>query len=133
MSVLNPHGEDTCPMARTLGLLGDHWSMLIVREAFFGHARYEQFRARLGISDNTLSRRLANLVEQGILYREPVTQGGRAHYTLTEAGNDLAPVLAAIGAWGSRWRPLDRPDSPPPAAVAAFITDSEHAVDSARE
>jgi DNA-binding HxlR family transcriptional regulator len=120
--VPDPHRDDSCPMARTLGLFGDHWSMLIVREAFFGHDRYEQFRSRLGISDNTLSRRLAGLVEHGILQREPVVEGGRAHYTLTRAGNDLAPVLAAIGAWGARWLPRDRPDSPPPAAVAAYLS-----------
>lgn len=110
-------------MARTLGLLGDRWSLLVVREALDGVRHYDRFRERLGISDHTLSRKLAGLVEHGLLDRVAAAGGPRrVEYRLTPAGEDLAGVLAALGLWGRRWRPGAGPDRPPPPAVAREIS-----------
>lgn len=94
----------TCPIARSLDVVGDAWLLLILREAFLGRTRYEEFRDQLGIADNVLSRRLAVMVERGLLRKEPYRADQRTHeeYRLTDAGADLLPVLQALGTWGSR-------------------------------
>lgn len=80
--------------------------MLIVREALAGIDRYQGFKDALGISDHTLTRRLTHLQEIGVLYRDDDLS---ASYHLTEAGEDLARVLAVLGDWAMRWLPVDRP------------------------
>jgi len=101
--------EDTrCSIARSLEILGQKWTLLIVREAMWGRTRYAEFRSRLGIAPDVLSDRLNTLVEHGILQRRAYRADGereREEYILTPAGRDLLPVLTALLAWGDNHRP----------------------------
>ncbi len=93
-----------CSLARTVDLLGDRWTPLVLREAFYGVRRFDQFQAGLGIARNTLAERLARLVDEGLLRKEPYQRDPVRHeYVLTEKGADCYPVLAAMAAWGDRW------------------------------
>lgn len=94
----------SCPIARSVNVLGDPWVLLILREAFIGTRRFEDFRSRLGAADNVLSRRLTTMVEAGLLRRVPYRAGRRTHqeYQLTQAGADLLPVLQAMLLWGQK-------------------------------
>lgn len=93
-----------CPIARTLDLVGEWWSLLIIREAFLGVTRYDDFQQRLGISRNALTDRLKKLVDGGVLTRQPVTPGAkREEYVLTKMGDDLITVVVAMLQWGDRW------------------------------
>jgi DNA-binding HxlR family transcriptional regulator len=99
-----------CPINLSLELLGDRWTLLIIRDLVFAGKRH--FREFLlsdeGISSRTLAERLQTLQDEGILTRsEDPTHGLKAIYRLTEAGIDLLPVLATLGAWGSRHRKAD--------------------------
>ena len=109
-----PDSHSHCPAGHATALLGDRWSMLLVREALSGADRYQDFRDALGISDNTLTRRLSHLQEIGVLTRDAASPG---RYHLTEAGEDLARVLAVLGDWAMRWLPVDRPLRPVADAV----------------
>jgi DNA-binding HxlR family transcriptional regulator len=99
----------SCPIARSLDVVGDPWVMLLLREALTGATRFEQFRSALGCADNVLSRRLAAMVEAGLLERAPYDAGNRTReeYLLTGAGSDLLPVVHALALWGERHRPAD--------------------------
>lgn len=93
-----------CPIARSLEETGDWWSMLILRSAFMGVRRFQDFQTRLEIAPNTLSRRLETLVEHGLLSRRTYSERpAREEYELTEKGLDFMPVLLALTAWGNRW------------------------------
>ena len=109
MSIPDSHRH--CPVGHATALLGDRWSLLIVREALGGVDRYRDFRSTLAISDHTLTRRLAHLQAIGVLRRDVETVG---RYHLTPAGEDLARVLAVVGDWGMRWLDVDRPLRPVP-------------------
>lgn len=102
------YSASNCTIAATLGLLGEKWTLLIIRESFFGATRFEQFASVLGCPRNILSERLSKLVDEGILersgYREPGKRT-RSEYRLTEAGQALMPVLLAFMQWGDRHRP----------------------------
>jgi DNA-binding HxlR family transcriptional regulator len=92
-----------CPIARSLERVGDWWSMLILRDAAYGLARFDEFQKSLGVPPNTLSRRLDALVEAGLLMRRRYSERPpRDEYVLTEAGRDFRPVLLALLAWGNR-------------------------------
>jgi DNA-binding HxlR family transcriptional regulator len=92
-----------CPIARSLERVGEWWSILILRDAFYGMTRFDEFQKSLGIAPNMLSRRLAGLVEQGLLERRPYSEKPPRHeYFLTERGRDFRPVLWALLAWGNR-------------------------------
>jgi DNA-binding HxlR family transcriptional regulator len=92
-----------CPIARALDALGEWWSLLILRDAFLGVTRFDDFQASLGIAPNMLTRRLKRLVDAGLLERHPYSQRPLRHeYRLTAAGHDAFPVLAMLGAWGGR-------------------------------
>jgi DNA-binding HxlR family transcriptional regulator len=96
--------EMACSVAQCLEAVGEWWTMLIVRDAFFGVSRFDEFQQRLGIGRNVLTQRLATLVEHGILERvayqdHPV----RYDYRLTAKGRDLWLVLTAMRQWGDRW------------------------------
>lgn len=92
-----------CPVARSLERVGEWWSMLIVRDAFYGIRRFDDFVQSLGIAPNILSRRLSDLVDAGLLERRPYsTRPKRYEYVLTEQGRDFRPVLLALMAWGNR-------------------------------
>jgi DNA-binding HxlR family transcriptional regulator len=100
-----------CSIAQALEVVGEWWSLLIVRDALFGVSRFDEFQERLGISRNVLNERLTRLVEEGVLekvlYQE---HPPRYDYRLTEKGRDLWQVLNAMKEWGDRWAaPLGPP------------------------
>lgn len=92
-----------CPAARALECVGEGWSILILRDAFHGFTRFDEFQKSLGIAPNILSRRLAHLTEAGLLERRRYCERPpRDDYVLTEKGWDFFPVIAALVAWGNR-------------------------------
>ncbi|MER7213098.1 helix-turn-helix domain-containing protein [Streptosporangium sp. NPDC000239] len=98
----NAWTDPACPVARTVDLVGDRWSLLIVRDAMDGATTFTEFRRRLGIARNILTDRLRRLVEYGILDRSAATDGRRHTYRLTEAGQDLFTTVVALRQWGER-------------------------------
>jgi len=93
-----------CSIAAALETVGERWSFLILRGAFNGLQHFEEFQSTLGIARNILSNRLAGLVENGILQRDPdPTDRRRVAYRLTDKGLDLLPVLLSLRQWGERW------------------------------
>lgn len=100
--------DSSCAIARSLGVLGERWTFLILREATLGLTRFAQFRDSLGIAPDVLTERLATLVEYGVLervaYQEPGSRS-RSAYVLTPAGRQLAVVLAALQQWGDEHLP----------------------------
>jgi DNA-binding HxlR family transcriptional regulator len=105
---------ENCSVKRTLDVVGEKWTLLVLREAFYGARRFEQFHANIGCARNLLSERLATLVAAGLMqrvaYREP-GQRERHEYRLTEKGLDLFTALVALMQWGDRWEA--DPDGPP--------------------
>lgn len=100
-----------CSVAQCLEVIGEWWSMLIVRDAFLGVTRFDDFLERLGISRNILVQRLNSLVESGVLQRVPYSEHPpRNDYRLTDKGRDLWPVLTAMRQWGDRY---SAPSGPP--------------------
>ncbi len=100
-----------CSVARTLDIVGEWWTLLIVREIMLGQCRFEEIQADLGIARNILSDRLNTLVEHDIVERvKYMDHPERYEYLLTEQGRDLFPVIAALMAWGDRWA---APEGPP--------------------
>ena len=98
------YADMPCPLAQALEVVGEWWSLLILREAFFGVRQFGEFERRLGIAKNVLSRRLKDLVQAGVLERRPSTEDARqVEYRLTAQGKDLLPTLIALSQWGERW------------------------------
>lgn len=94
-----------CPIARSLAVVGDAWSLLILRDAHAGLTRFDQFRKNLGIAPTILTKRLAILTEEGLLEKRLYSERPpREEYVLTTAGIDFLPVLFMIGAWGRKHR-----------------------------
>ncbi|WP_392433273.1 winged helix-turn-helix transcriptional regulator [Yersinia sp. HM-2024] len=90
-----------CPVARTLEILGDRWSLMIIRDAFDGIRRFGEFRNNLGLAKNILAGRLRDLVEHGILRVAPASDGSAYHeYVLTEKGHQLFPIIVSLRQWG---------------------------------
>jgi DNA-binding HxlR family transcriptional regulator len=101
----------TCSVAQCLEVVGEWWSLLIIRDAFLGVTRFDDFQARLGISRNILTRRLNHLVESEVLRRVAYSDHPpRSEYRLTRKGRDLWHVITAMRQWGDRWA---APDGPP--------------------
>ncbi len=106
---LDPRGDWTagrCPMAAALGVVRTRSAFLVLREAFYGATRFEEFAERTGLSQPVTAARLRELTEEEILEREPYQEPGqrtRRAYRLTEKGADLLPVLVALMQWGDRW------------------------------
>lgn len=95
---------ERCSIARSLEVLGDWWTLLVVREAFLGTRRFADFEANLGISKNVLSQRLDHLVTHGVLAKvDAGVHGTRYEYELTPMGKDLVMVMTALRQWGDRW------------------------------
>ena len=93
----------SCPVARAVDALGDSWNVLILREAFFGRSRFDEFIAELGIPSNTLTRRLQDLVDGGLLEKKLYNERPpRYQYVMTARGRDLRPVLLTLMAWGNK-------------------------------
>lgn len=96
--------RENCSVARALEILGDWWTLLLVREAFLGVRRFADFEANLGISKNVLTRRLDHLVRHDIFARvDAGVHGERYEYVLTPMGKDLVTVMTALRQWGDRW------------------------------
>ena len=90
-----------CSFARTVDIIGDQWSLMILRDAFYGVRRFGEFKRRLGVTQGVLAARLAHLVEHDILERQPVSEGAaREAYKLTVRGRALFPVVVALTQWG---------------------------------
>ena len=90
-----------CPVARSLDIIGDWWSLLIVRDAFDGMRRFGEFQKSLGISRGILATRLRNLIALGILEKVPASDGSAYQdYVLSQKGNDLFPVVVSLRQWG---------------------------------
>ncbi|HME49092.1 helix-turn-helix domain-containing protein [Mycobacterium sp.] len=107
-----------CSVAQTLEVVGDWWSLLIVRDVYFGVTRFDDIQRRLGIARNTLTDRLDWLCGHGVLVRVPYgDSGSRYEYRLTDKGRDLQPILMAMVEWGDKWgatadhRPLQPTDA----------------------
>ncbi len=97
---------DRCPIAATLEIVSTRSAFLILREAFYGATRFEQFVERAQISEPVAAARLRELTDAGLLAREPYRDPGqrtRSEYRLTDKGADLAPTLIALMDWGDRW------------------------------
>src|SRR2546423_10433399 len=93
-----------CSIARTLEIVGEWWTPLILRDAFLGLSRFEEFQGSLGIARNVLTKRLATLVQAGIMERQRYQEHPeRFEYRLTEAGRDLFPIVVSLLQWGDRW------------------------------
>jgi len=90
----------TCPIARSLSVVGDRWTLLILRDCFLGKTRFDMFQQSLGLTRHVLAERLARLVEAGVLTKEAYAKG-RYDYRLTPEGKALAPVLSALFDWGT--------------------------------
>lgn len=103
------YDAEVCSIARSLELIGERWSLLIVRNAMFNDmTRFGDFQRRLGIATNVLTSRLDGFVAAGIMDKSPDARG--TEYLLTEKGRDLCGVLVALTDWGDRWA---APDGPP--------------------
>jgi DNA-binding HxlR family transcriptional regulator len=129
-----------CSIARSLEVLGEKWTLLVVREAFFGRTRFAEFRERLGVAPDVLADRLTTLVEAGVFARRAYRELGereREEYVLTDHGRALLPVLAAFTQWGDEYLPTGFGPSAQYALAApggatvrlAFVDDSGVEVD----
>ena len=108
----NELSEQDCPIARGLSVVGDRWTLLILRDCFRGLRRFEQFQQNLGVTRHVLSDRLRKLEAAGVLRRERYqTRPERHEYRLTERGADLQPLLLSLVTWADRHKPA--PDGPP--------------------
>ncbi len=131
-----------CSVAGTLSVVGEKWSLLVLREAFFGVRRFADFQRVLGAPRAVLTERLATLVEQGILRRVPYQAEGerqRHEYRLTQKGIDLYPTLVALMQWGDRYladgdQPVELEHKDCGATVhLALVCDAGHELSGARE
>jgi DNA-binding HxlR family transcriptional regulator len=100
-----------CSAARALELVGERWSLLIIRDALFrGITRFADFQRSLGLARNILAARLNRFVEEGLMERRPAEGSPYHEYVLTEKGRDLQPIIISLTHWGDRWA---APDGPP--------------------
>jgi len=107
--------DQNCSIARTLQVVGERWTLLVLREVFTGQRRFEEIQRNLGVATNILSDRLQTLVDEGVLERRPLPErADRFEYRPTEKGLDLNPVLLELMRWGDRW---DAPAAGPPVLV----------------
>ena len=109
-----PVAPEDCSLVRALGVVGERWTMLLLRQAFYGVTRFDDMQAQLGVSRKVLAERLGHMVNDGLLARVPYRNGAqrtRHEYQLTEKGQDLATVLVALMQWGDRHMP--HPDGRP--------------------
>ncbi|MBL8786146.1 MAG: helix-turn-helix transcriptional regulator [Deltaproteobacteria bacterium] len=114
MTISNEWRRDDCSVQRALAILGERWTILVLREAFFGKRRFDEILDGVGCARNLLTDRLATLVEHAVLERLPYRDEGqreRFEYRLTERGRELFPILIALMQWGDRWVPA--PSGPP--------------------
>lgn len=102
--------ENWCPVARAMSVIGDRWTLLIVRDCFLGKSRFDQFQQSLGVTRHLLSDRLKRLVDAGVLERNAYSQRPvRYDYVLTDKGRDFAPALIGLKDWGKKHMPVRKP------------------------
>ncbi|MFB9831353.1 winged helix-turn-helix transcriptional regulator [Actinoallomurus acaciae] len=94
--------DPDCPVARTVDLVGDRWSLLVIRDAMDGARSFTEFQRRTGIARNILTERLRKLTARGLLAQRTAPSGRRREYVLTDAGRDLFPVIVTLRQWGER-------------------------------
>jgi DNA-binding HxlR family transcriptional regulator len=110
---------DGCPIARSLEVIGDWWSMLIIREALFGVRRFSEFQKKLGLAKNILTMRLRALVDQGLLAMAPASDGSAyREYVLTPKGRGVFPILVALRQWSEEFD--DHPEE-----IATILVDRQ--------
>ncbi|ELT45208.1 winged helix-turn-helix transcriptional regulator [Arthrobacter nitrophenolicus] len=104
MALRSDWSGHNCSIARGVDILGDPWTILVLRELFFGNGRFDAIRARLKVADSVLTKRLAGLVEAGLLKKRAYDDGGRTRqeYVLTAMGEDVLPVLNAVTLWSEK-------------------------------
>lgn len=101
--------DNWCPVARTLSLVGDRWTLLILRDCFLGMSRFDQFVESTGATRHLISDRLKRLVDAGILEKQAYSERPRRYeYVLTEKGQEFAPALIAFKDWGKKHLPVRR-------------------------
>jgi DNA-binding HxlR family transcriptional regulator len=107
MPLRSDWSQRSCSMARGLDILGDPWSILVLREVFFGNGRFDAMKAGLEVADSVLTKRLAGLVDSGLLVKRAYDDGGRTRqeYALTPKGEDALPVLNAVTIWAEKHLP----------------------------
>ncbi|MGN7199400.1 winged helix-turn-helix transcriptional regulator [Arthrobacter sp. SAFR-044] len=107
MPLRSDWSQRSCSMARGLDILGDPWSILVLREVFMGNGRFDAMKSRLEVADSVLTKRLAGLVESGLLEKSAYDDGGRTRqeYVLTPKGEDALPVLNAVTIWAEKHLP----------------------------
>ena len=106
--------RDACTVARTVGLVGDPWTLMILRECFLGSRRFDDFQRNTGASPHLVSQRLKKLEAEGVMERRAYSERPLRHeYRLTEKGRDLWPVVMTLKNWGDKWLA----DGPPPLRV----------------
>ncbi len=104
--------DQVCSIARSLEVVGERWTLLILRDALVGLTRFEEFQAKLGIASNVLTNRLKRLCDEALLERVPDPERpGRPKYVLTDKGRELGPALIVLMKWGDRHYPT--PGGPP--------------------
>ncbi|MFU8925194.1 winged helix-turn-helix transcriptional regulator [Acinetobacter puyangensis] len=97
-------GQQPCSIARTLAIIGDRWTAMIIRNAFLGIRRFEDLQRNLGVTRHILADRLKNLVAEGIFVKVPYTDTQKRYeYRLTEKGLDLYPIIMSMMKWGDTW------------------------------
>ncbi len=133
--------REPCPIARTTDLVGDWWTPLVLREAFFGRKRFDEFQRALGVSRAVLAQRLTRLVDEGLLTKDRYQEHPpRYEYSLTDKGRAFFDVLAAMWRWGSDWMwdgkapPADLVDSASGRTVRPAVVDERtgEAIDPSR-
>jgi DNA-binding HxlR family transcriptional regulator len=109
-----PRQSPPCPIGRAADVLGDRWTLLILRNATMGMTRFDDFKSDLGIAENILSARLGRLVDAGLMTKVPYRDNVRTRYEyrLTGSGADVLPLLHALGAWGQRHTESGQPADP---------------------
>lgn len=109
MALRSDWSDEACPIARGIDVIGDPWTLVILREALAGARRFDEFKRRVGASDKTLAARLSKMVEDGLLEARPYSAGAqpRREYAPTEKAADAVPVLQAYAAWAHKHRPSE--------------------------
>jgi DNA-binding HxlR family transcriptional regulator len=106
-----PFSQQNCSIASALAVVGERWSLLVMRDVLLGRRRFSSIKRSLGVAPNILSDRLQQLVEHGLLERRPLAEGSDSHeYVPTAKGRDVSPVLSALLAWGDAYA---APQGPP--------------------
>ncbi len=105
----NDLSDDVCPVARAMSVIGDRWTLLILRDCFRGKSRFEDFQKSLGITRHVLADRLKRLVDEGVLEKTAYSEHPpRFDYVLTDKGRDFGPALRGLWDWGKAHMPVRR-------------------------